>query len=227
MFLLLFLSTGIYLASTVPVANLLLSSLESQYPVPALEDLRTTEAYVVLVGGTNDKALDIFGQGTLSSDSTARLVTAYRLYRISGKPIIISGGSARPSTLPEAEIGKRFLLKLGLRKDHIMVETGSRDTEENAAFTRDLCKGKGISKITLITSAYHLKRAVILFAPSFDKVVPCPADVKTPGDKLRVRDFFPDVSSLHNSSIALREHLGILFYKIKLWRKTSPRATGS
>lgn len=216
---LLFLAAGVYLASIVPVANFLLSPLESQYAVPGVDDLRTGQAYVVLAGGINDKASDIFGQGTLSSDSTARLVAAYRLYRISRKPIIISGGPAYLSRTPESEIGKRFLVKLGVRNDHIMIETRSRDTQENAIYTKEICAGKGISKIVLVTSAYHLKRAMLLFMPFFHDVTPCPSDIRTSEDEVRIRDFFPDAESFHTTSIALRERLGILFHKIKLWRK--------
>lgn len=216
---LLFLAAGVYLASIAPVANFLLSPLEGQYAAPGVDDLRTAQAYVVLGGGASDKAVDIFGRGTLSSDSTARLVAAYRLYRLSRKPIIVSGGRAYPSRTPESEIGKRFLVKLGVRSDHIMTETRSRDTQENVIYTKDLCAGKGISKIVLVTSAYHLKRAMFLFTPFFNDVIPCPSDIRTSEDKAGIRDFFPDAASFYATSIALHERLGLLFYKIRFWRK--------
>jgi uncharacterized SAM-binding protein YcdF (DUF218 family) len=216
---LLFLASGIYLASIAPVANFLLSPLENQYTVPAMDDLRTSDAYVVLGGGVNRKSVDIFGKGTLSSASTARLVAAFRLYRMARRPIIISGGPAYPSEVPESEVGKRFLVKLGVRNDHIMTETRSRDTQENAIFTKELCAGKGIRKIVLVTSAYHLERAILLFRPFFSDVIPCPSDLRTSMDEARVRDFFPETDSLYDTSIALRERLSILFYKIKFWRE--------
>jgi uncharacterized SAM-binding protein YcdF (DUF218 family) len=62
------------------------------------------------------------------------------------KPIIISGGAAVPSGIPESEIGKRFLTKLGIRSDRIMIETRSRDTHENASYTKELCAGKGVAE---------------------------------------------------------------------------------
>lgn len=216
---LLFVAMGIYLVSIAPVSNLLLSSLESQYTVPAADDLRESNAYVVLGGGTNEKGVDIFGQGTLTSESTARLVAAFRLYRMVHKPIIISGGPATPSGVSEAEIGRRFLVKLGVRNNHIMIETRSRDTQENAAYTRELCVGKGIGKIVLVTSAYHMKRAMMLFAPLFRDVTPCPCDFRESRNLTEIRDFFPGAGSFYGSSTALRERLGILFYKIKFWRK--------
>ena len=219
MALLLFMASGNYLASIAPVANFLLSPLENQYMVPAMDELRTSDAYVVLGGGVNNKSADIFGQGTLSGDSTARLVAAYRLYRMARKPIIISGGPVYPSEVPESEIGKRFLVKLGVRNDHIMTESRSRDTQENAIYTKELCVGRGIRKIVLVTSAYHLKRAMLLFTPFFSDVIPCPSGLRTSRDETRIRDFFPDADSFRGTSIALRERLGILFYKIKFWRE--------
>lgn len=224
---LLFLAAGVYLASIAPVANFLLSPLESRYGIPAVDDLRTSAAYVVLGGGTSDKGVDIFGKGTLSSDSTARLAAVYRLYRLSPKPIIISGGPAYPARAPESEIGKRFLVKLGIRNDHIMTETRSRDTQENAIYTKELCARKGFGKIVLVTSAYHLRRAMLLFTPLFNGVTPCPAGIKSSRDNVRIRDFFPDTDSFHATSIALRERLGILFYGIKLWRRSPARMEAS
>lgn len=211
------LSGGIYLASIAPVADFLLSPLENQYSPPATNNLRTSQAYVVLGGGTQENAVDLFGRGTLSADSTARMIAAYHLYRIMPKPIIVSGGPAYPEKTPESEIGKRFLVKLGVRSDHIMTEARSKDTYENALYTRELCAGKGIGKIVLVTSAYHMKRAMILFSPFFNDVVPCPADFRTSRDKTRLRDFFPDFGSFNVTAIALRERLGIFFYRVKFW----------
>lgn len=219
MAILLLLSFGLYLTSIGPVANLLLSPIENQYSIPFLDDLRTTDAYVVLGGGTNDKGVDIFGQGTLSNDSTARLIAAYRLYRMVHKPIIITGGPAYPGRVPESEIEKRFLVKLGVRNDHVMTEIKSRDTYENAIHTKELCVDRGISRIVLVTSAYHLKRAMLLFSPLFSDVTPCPAGFRTSPDEIRLRDFFPSADSLHSVSIASRERLGILFYEVKFWRE--------
>jgi uncharacterized SAM-binding protein YcdF (DUF218 family) len=226
MVFLLFMAMGTYLAALGPVANSLLIPLENQYTVPDMHDLRDSQVYVVLMGGMDDKGMDVFGQGTLASDSTARLSAAYRLYRMARKPIIISGGSAVPSGIPESEIGKRFLTKLGVRNDHIMIETRSRDTHENASYTKELCAGRGVSKIVLVTSAYHMKRAMMLFAPLFRDVSPCPSDFRAFSGQSGIRRFFPDAESLHGTSIALRERLGILFYHTNSWRKNPSNGEG-
>lgn len=226
MVFLLFMAMGTYLASLGPVADSLLIPLERQYTVPDMDDLRESQAYVVLMGGMADKGTDVFGHGTLAGDSTARLAAVYRLYRMARKPIIISGGPAVPSGFPESEIGKRFLIKLGVRSDHIMIETRSRDTHENARYTKELCTGKGISKIVLVTSAYHTKRAMMIFAPLFRDVNPCPSDFRVSGGQSGVRRFFPNAESFHGTSTALRERLGILFHRMSFWRKNPSNGEG-
>jgi uncharacterized SAM-binding protein YcdF (DUF218 family) len=208
-----FMALAIYLASIGPVSNSLLLPLESQYPVPATDDLQGGEVYVVLGGGANEKGADIFGDGTLTGDSTARLVAAYRLYRMTPKPILITGGPSTPSGIPEAEIGKRFLAALGVENGHILVETRSRDTRENAAYTKELCAEKGIKKIVLVTSAYHMRRAMLLFGPLFHKITPCPTDFRACENSVGIRRFFPSTENFYNSSIALHERLGVFFYK--------------
>jgi uncharacterized SAM-binding protein YcdF (DUF218 family) len=216
----------LYLASIAPVANTLLSPLENHYPVPAPEDLQTCEAYIVLGGGVYDGANDLFGKETLSADSTSRLVAAYALYQVVRKPVIVSGGPAYPDEVPESEIARRFLVRLGVRSEDIAVESRSRDTYENALYTGELCSGRGIDRIVLVTSAYHLKRAALLFSRYFKDITPFPADFRISRGPARLRDFFPDIGSLHGTSIALREALGILFYKIKFRGITTGSSKG-
>lgn len=215
--MLLLLCAGLYLASITPVANYLLAGLESRYALPTVDDLRASEAIVVLGGGTQETAADLFGSGVLSPDSTARMIAAYRLYRMAPKLIIISGGPGYPGRIPESETEKRFLAQLGVKSDHIIVETRSRDTFENAVYTKELCTGKGIERIVLVTSAYHLKRAILLFSPHFENIRPCPAGFMASLDKNGLRDYLPNIGNYYGTSIALRERLGILFYEVRSW----------
>lgn len=213
--LLLFLSLLIYLSSIQPVQEFLMIPLEDAYPIPGIDEIKSCDAYVVLGGGINDNAPDLDGKGTLCSEALPRYITVYRLYRLNPKFIIISGGKIL-NRGAEAHIAKRFLLSLGVKSEHIITEEESRDTAENARYVKQLCEKQGIKSIVLITSAFHMKRSMILFKKSFTSIIPFPSGYKTSRIPYDFLSYLPEGSNLLNTSLALKEYLGILFYKIIL-----------
>lgn len=213
-FLALFFALFIYILSIGPTSNLLLAPLENSFPVPSLEEVKTGDAYVVLGGGVYDNAPDVDGKGALSGDALVRLLTAYKLYRICKKPIILSGGNIFGKTA-EADIAKRTLLSLGAAEKDIITESKSVDTHESAQFVRELSDRHAIKRIILITSAYHMKRSHLLFSRHFREIIPYPAGYLTSGAGYNVLSFLPSATALADFSIAMKEYMGIAFYKIK------------
>ena len=205
----------LYFFSISPGSHLVLGALENAYPVPPLSTVQRCDAFVVLGGGINDLAPDISGEGILGSDALARLITGTRLYRQVRKPIIFSGGSIYGKKR-EAEVAEKVLLSLGVDKADIIREGQSRDTYENARYVRDICQKKGFNRILLITSAYHMKRSVMLFRTFSMETVPFPVNHLTSPSKRTPLDFLPDAGNLFTASLGLREYLGILFYKLTL-----------
>lgn len=131
-----------------------------------------------------------------------------RLYRLCPKPIVVSGGSAfgRPS---EAEAVKAVLVELGVRKAHILLEEGSKDTEENARFVFRVSFEKKLSRPVLITSAFHMKRALRLFKRYFPEVIPYPSDFLSERSYSSL-SFLPSPKNLYDIGLALKEYLGLL-----------------
>jgi len=205
----------LYLLSIEPTKDLLLLPLENSYPLPAWKEVQRVDAIVVLGGGALENAPDMDGEGTLSGDSLARVVTAYRLHGSLQKPIIASGGAVYGSK-PEAEISRNVLRKLGVNQQFILVETKSKDTKENALFVREICQRKNWNKIVLVTSAFHMKRAVLLFGRFFSLVVPYPTDYRTLRRGYDYWSFLPDVSSLEGVALAIKEYLGIIYYSLTI-----------
>jgi uncharacterized SAM-binding protein YcdF (DUF218 family) len=205
----------VYALSIEPTKDLLLLPLENSYRVPEWNTIPHVDAIVVLGGGSLDNAPDIDGQGMLSSDSLARVVTAYRLHMRLGKPIIASGG-ASPGRKPESEIARDVLQKLGMKQELILTETESKDTAENALFVSSICRSKGWSRILLVTSAYHMRRSLMLFGKHFSDIVPCPTDYKTSRARYDYLSFLPDASKMADIVLAMREYLGLTYYKITL-----------
>ena len=202
-----------YLVSITPVADMALRPLERIYAVPSLDGIRACDAYVVLGGGINRGAPSLHGKGMPEDASLFRAVAAYEAYRLSPKPIIISGGSLTKGE-SEAEVTKRFLLGLGVREEHLITETTSRDTDENARNTGELCRSRGLNRILLITSAFHMKRSMLLFRTFTGRVTPFPAGYKGHDGSYSFFDFLPHGDNIDDLGSALKEYIGLLYYRI-------------
>lgn len=213
--LVLILALALYVCSIEPTGNMLLMPLEYTYKPPPMEDIRKCDVYVVLGGGINENAPSIDGEGTLTSDALFRLFEAYRLYVIQKKPIIFSGGMVFGKKA-EADVARRLLLSLGLIEKHVIAESQSKDTYENAKFVKQICETYKFKKILLVTNAYHMKRSTMLFKKYFHDAIPYPVGYKTQKKPYNILSFLPDASNISAISIALKEYMGILFYKITL-----------
>lgn len=192
----------LYLLSVEPIKDSLYRPLENAHPVP--QSLQV-DALVVLGGGA-------YNTGILKEDSMKRLLTGFILHRKYGYPIILSGG-ASIGKLPEAEVMKQLLQELGVDRTKIITEVRSRDTYENAIYVKEVCEKNAFSKVALITSAYHMPRAVQTFKKAGLDVVPYPTDFKQ-DKKYTLYSFIPRMGVLNDSYKALREHLGSLGYSL-------------
>ncbi|SHK22726.1 YdcF family protein [Thermocrinis minervae] len=203
-FLSISLALSLYLLSTEPVKDLLLTPLERSYPVPEKVE---ADAIVVLGGGS-------YSTGILKEDSMKRVLAAFVLHKRTNLPLILSGGSA-VGNLPEADIMKSFLVELGIDKRKIITDVQSRDTEQNAKMIKEICEKMGYKKVVLVTSAYHMKRAVKEFQREGLEVVPYPTDFKR-DLKYNFFSFMPKMGVLYDSYKAIREYVALLFYDLSL-----------
>ncbi|NPA41911.1 MAG: YdcF family protein [Aquificae bacterium] len=192
----------LYLISVEPVKDLLFLPLEGRYKQPSVVE---GDVIVVLGGGA-------YNSGYLKASSYKRLITGFLLHRRTGKPIILSGG-ASIGVIPEAKIMRELLMEFGVSDREIYADLRSRDTYENAKYVRELCERLGCRKVTLVTSAFHMARAVRVFEKAGLEVQPYPTDFKFEG-RYNLYSLFPKYSVFYDSSIAIREHIGTLFYKL-------------
>jgi uncharacterized SAM-binding protein YcdF (DUF218 family) len=190
----------VYLLSIEPVKDVLYKPLEEAYPVPSKPE---GDAIVILGGGA-------YNTGILKEDSTKRLLTGFVLHKQTDLPIILSGG-ASIGVLPEAEVMKGLLLTLGVDKGKIYTDVNSRNTEENAQEVKKLCERMGCRRVVLVTSAYHMRRAVLSFQKAGLEVVPYPTDFKR-DMKYNLYSLLPKMGVFADSYKALREYLGLVWY---------------
>lgn len=210
-------TAALYLLSTGPVARALVEGLERHPPLtaPALADWQA-EALVVLGGGRREHAPELGGE-TVSPATLERLRYAARLHRASGLPIAVTGGVVFGDGAAEAE-----LMAAALREDFGVpvrwVEGQSRNTEQNALFTRRLLERHGVIRIVLVSHAVHLTRAARMFRDQGFEVLEAPtAFLAGPPERLRWRDWIPSRGALNASGIALHERLGRLWYLLRSW----------
>jgi uncharacterized SAM-binding protein YcdF (DUF218 family) len=209
--LILLAAVALYGLSTPWVGGLLLKSLEISGPVSQAQ-LQTADAIVVLGGGRRFAEAE-YGGDTLNSLSLERLRYAAFLHRASGLPILASGGTPSCGTLAESRIMQHILQsEYGLSARWI--EDASSTTWENARFSAPLLKQAGAKRIALVTHAWHLRRAVPLFEAQGLSVIPAGIQFSsTPVDS--ILDLVPTPAGLRDSTFALHEWLGILWYKLR------------
>jgi len=192
--------------------------LEHAYPPVPVEQLPSADAIVVLGGGmATTEAPRIHPDLGLASD---RIWHAARLHKAGKAPVIVlSGGPGwmrDESKQPEAEAMTEFLKDLGVPKSAILQESQSRNTYENAVFTQRLLDARGGKKILLVTSALHMRRAVVLFRSLGLEVVPAATDYEIPDEpKPFPLRWMPDAITLDGGSRALKEYLGLAAFYIR------------
>lgn len=201
----------LWLLSTPFVAEMLLHSLEGE---PLALDIRKApaDAIVVLGGGTYFHAPE-YGGDTVSEASLQRVRYAAKLYRESGKPILVTAGKPLGNATSEAQ-----QMKLTLEQEFKVpvqwTEDGSDNTLENARLTYPILKAAGITRIYLVTHAWHMPRSVRAFQQAGFEVIPAPTAYTT-RYRTDLLAFVPNAYSLRDSRIFMHELIGLLWYRLK------------
>lgn len=215
-------ATGLLLlASNRAVSIWMIRPLEMTYPptpefvagamVPS--DLAACRAVVVLGGGNGD-APDLAAANRLSTAAQARLLEAIRLLRVLPSDVqLVVCGRGRPDQPSHAEVLAAAAISLGVPAERIRRLDSPRDTADEATRLRDTLHD---SRFALVTSAWHLPRAMALMRRAGLDPHPCPADYtdKSAGS-LRWQDLGWDTDALGRTTRALHERLGSLWLRIR------------
>ena len=167
-----------YLLSTEPVSDSLIRPLEMAYEQPSLEAL-DGDVIIVLGGGSRAGVPDVDGVGQVGSAAANRFLTALRLEKAKHLPILLSGGTVLEGEANESQIEKRMLLSLGVPEPRIFMDDKSRNTAENAAFSKEICRQQGWKKPIVVTSAFHMPRAARFFSREGMDFIPYPSDYRS------------------------------------------------
>jgi uncharacterized SAM-binding protein YcdF (DUF218 family) len=204
--------TAILVTITVlPIGTWLLMPIENRFPAPALPDQIDG---VIMLGGAVEPDVSAIRRQIALNDAAERVTAVEELARrypdarlvVSGDNGSLVGGPGRPAQALET-----FYRQQGLDVGRVLFEDRSRNTVENAAFSRELVHPGPDERWLLVTSAYHMPRAVGVFRQVGWPVIAYPVDYRTVGTV----DLWSTIGYLAQPSVA--DRLVELDQAIKAW----------
>ena len=217
----------LWIAGTPEMGRQLMIPLESVYPPMTIQQCPNADAVLVLAGGI------IRGQsppGLQWGTSANRFFAGVDLV-LAGKAknLILTGGSppGGPPSDPLAfgDLLKEEAIRRGIPEDRIILIGPVLTTEDEA---RKVAALPGINRVIVVTSAFHIPRAVMLVSAFGQQVIPFPTDQQVLRRKGRDGEsLIAQASGLQQTELALREYYGLLVYKLILTvHPPPPRAIG-
>jgi uncharacterized SAM-binding protein YcdF (DUF218 family) len=207
------------LAGLSPLGNAIILPLEERFPAwdSAQAAARGAPTGIISLGGAVDTVVSpVRGEVALNEAAERMTAIAELARRFPQARIVFSGGSDRIilAGVSEASLAERLFLSFGIARERITLEDKSRDTLENARFTRDLVQPKPGERWLLVTSAHHMPRSVAVFRAAGFPVEPFPVDYRTRGAIDLLRPFSNLGDGLRRTDTAMREWVGLLMYRL-------------
>jgi uncharacterized SAM-binding protein YcdF (DUF218 family) len=198
-----------------PLNNLLIFPLENRFP--PWDAARGAPDGIIVLGGPVDADVSVAHNVPVTHAGADRLMAAATLARrYPNARVVFTGGSANllSNDAKEADYAAEILVGLGIPKTGLILERLSRNTYENAVFTKALVAPKAGERWLLVTSAYHMPRSIGLFRKAGFAVEPYPVDwrVGESSDLFSFENF--SVNGLARTDTALREWIGLVAYRL-------------
>jgi uncharacterized SAM-binding protein YcdF (DUF218 family) len=197
-----------------PLGNLLLYPLEARFP--PWDAARGAPDGIIVLGASIEADLSAEHGTPVVRSSPDRIIAAAALaHRYPNARVVFSGGSGNliSNDAREADYAGAIFESLGIAKSRLIMERRSRNTQENAEFSKVLVAPKEGERWLLVTSAFHMPRSVGLFRKAGFDVEPCPVDWRVGGrdDLLTFTSFAVD--GLRRTDLAAREWMGLIAYR--------------
>ncbi|MGF9758440.1 YdcF family protein [Microvirga sp. 0TCS3.31] len=197
----------------LPIASYILLPLEDRFP--AFQDAGRPVDGIILLGGAVE-ASDSKQRGQIvSNESAERVLDTIQLSRrYPNARLLISGGGGTVfgDGAAEAPIIADYFKSIGIDPTRILVEDRSRTTAENAIYSRELAQPREGERWLLVTSAWHMPRAVGVFEKVGFPVTPYPVDFRTAGGARTHLPFAFISEGLRRLDIGTKEWAGLIAY---------------
>jgi uncharacterized SAM-binding protein YcdF (DUF218 family) len=202
--------------SLAPLGRWLIWPLETRFPAPAQLRLTQVDGIIVLGGAVNPYDSAVTGEVSLG-EAAERMTSFVALARqYPNAKLVWSGGSGyalgAESTVSEAQPAQRLFEALGVETQRVIYERTSRNTWENAVFSKRLVEPKPGETWLLVTSAWHMPRSVGIFRRVGWPVVPYPVDYLGVDPNAWAR--FEAWRELSTITLAIKEWIGLVSYRL-------------
>jgi uncharacterized SAM-binding protein YcdF (DUF218 family) len=198
-----------------PLGNVLMIPLEGRFP--PWDPSHGAPDGIIVLGGAINPDVSAFHNAVALNDAAERITVAAELARrYPNARIVYSGGSNAVlfGGAVEAPFAVRELEALGVARDRITAEEQSRNTIENAVYSRLVAQPKPAERWLLVTSAFHMPRSVAAFRAAGFAVEAYPVDWRTRG-ALDATRFSGSLSEgLARTDTAVHEWAGLLAYRL-------------
>jgi uncharacterized SAM-binding protein YcdF (DUF218 family) len=199
-----------------PLGNALILPLEERFP--PWDASRGAPVGIICLGGALDTVVSpVRGEVSLNEAAERMTAIAELARRYPDARIVFSGGSGRlvyGGSATEAELAARLFASFGITRERITLEDKSRDSWENARFTKQLVQPKPGERWLLVTSAHHMPRSVGLFRSEGFAVEAFAVDYRTRGAIDMLRPFASLGDGLRRTDTAAREWVGLVVYRM-------------
>jgi uncharacterized SAM-binding protein YcdF (DUF218 family) len=198
-----------------PLSNVLLLTLTERFP--QWQDGGSAPAGIVVLGGAIDADATAARNSLEINAAGERVMAMLELARrYPQAKIAFTGGASSllEESLSEAPVAGDVLRRFGVAPERIVLETGSRTTEENATFTARLVNPKPGERWLLVTSAWHMPRSIGVFRKAGFDVEAYPVDWRTRGWIDASETFDTASAGLARADIALHEWVGLVIYRL-------------
>jgi len=205
----------LYTLSTPIFSDAFFKLVESDQHRKCITSIEQADAIVVLSGMLSLHEID--GEEYVEWGDPDRFFGGIALMKAGKATNLIFTGAKMPwekSSRTEGDVLTDYATAYGMPHDHIFVSSLVTNTADEAAAVKKMALG---NKIILVTSAFHMPRAQILFEKEGLEVVPYPVDFKSlTADSITFMDYLPNGQSLAKTEMGMRELMGRLFYWLKL-----------
>jgi len=198
-----------------PFGNAIILPLEERFP--PWNAARGAPDGIICLGGAVDTVVSPVRDEVALNEAAERMTAVAELARrFPNARVVFTGGSGRIifDGVSEASLAARLFESFGIAKERVTLEDKSRDTLENALFTRDLVKPKSGERWLLVTSAHHMPRSVGIFRGAGFAVEAFPVDYRTRGAIDLLRPFSTLGDGLRRTDTAMREWVGLAIYRL-------------
>ena len=197
------------------VSDKLIAYLESDYELIKPSKVESADAVVVLSGMVKTIQTKN-GLDYEWGEAADRIFAGIDLFKSNKAPVLILTGGKLPWSIgvPEGEYLKDVAIKFGVPEKDILITENVENTDQEAKAIKKILLLDN-PKVILVTSAFHMPRAQLVFEAAGINVIPFPVDFIIGAQKITFMSFIPSAGSFASTSFFVREIIGRTYYSLK------------